>query len=322
MLHEIDLSRVDLNLLVLFDAVMAERHVGRTAGRLSLSPSAVSHGLGRLRRLLDDPVFQRTPKGVVPTARALELAGPVGRLLADARAIVAVARPFDARTTSREFTIGAPDGATTLFLLPLLTRLRREAPGIDLRLRQLLPPGTHRTQEPPWQAAFVELDARGIDLAVGPFDDVPARFDVQSLGEEDFVIVSRPGHPFAIAPGLQTYCAADHLVVSQAGDARGFVDDALARRGLERRVALTVPSFFMSLALVSATDLIAAVPRRFARAHAKQAGAVVTEPPLLLPRFVIRTVVTRAARADAGLLWLRDAVAAAAPPSAPRRRRK
>ena len=140
MLHETDLSRVDLNLLVLFEAVLREQHVGRAAKRLHLSPSAVSHGLGRLRQLLKDPVFLRTPKGVVPTARALELAEPIGQLLAGARSVVATAAPFDPRTSAREFTIGAPDGASTLFLLPLLARLRREAPEVNIRLRQVLPP--------------------------------------------------------------------------------------------------------------------------------------------------------------------------------------
>ena len=95
MLHEIDLSRADLNLLVLFETVLRERHVGRAATRLHLSASAVSHGLGRLRRLLKDPVFLRTPKGVVPTARALELAAPVADVMAGARSILATSTPFD-----------------------------------------------------------------------------------------------------------------------------------------------------------------------------------------------------------------------------------
>src|SRR5262245_35452088 len=116
MLNEIDISRTDLNLLVLFETVLRERHVGRSAVRLHLSPSAVSHGLGRLRRLLADPVFLRTPRGVVPTARALELAGPIAEVLAGVRSVLATAAPFDPRTSTREFTIGAPDGASTVFL--------------------------------------------------------------------------------------------------------------------------------------------------------------------------------------------------------------
>jgi len=301
MLHEIDLSRADLNLLVLFEAVLREGHVGRAAQALNLSPSAVSHGLGRLRRLLDDPVFLRTPKGVVPTARALDLAGPIAEVLAGARRVIASTSPFDPRTSGRAFAIGAPDGAMT-FVLPLLARLRGEAPRVDLRLRQLLPAEGGQSAGPAWAPALAELDARRLDLAVGPFEGVPARFDARLLWEEDFVIVSRPGHPFAAAPDLPAYCAADHAVVSQTGDARGFVDLALAEKGFVRRVALTVPSFFMALSVAAATDLLVAIPGSFARTHA--IGLAIAEPPLALPRFTISAVLPRAALADAGLAWL------------------
>src|SRR6186997_300243 len=101
MLNQIDLSRIDLNLLVLFRVVLEERHVARAAARLSLTPSAVSHALGRLRLLLNDPLFLRTPKGVVPTARALELAAPVADLLAQARNVLASSAPFDPATSTR-----------------------------------------------------------------------------------------------------------------------------------------------------------------------------------------------------------------------------
>ena len=132
MLNEIDLSRTDLNLLVLFETVLEERHVGRAAKRLNLSPSAVSHGLGRLRRLLNDPLFLKNPKGVVPTARANELAEPVADLLSRTRRVFASAEPFDAVTSTRRFTIGAPDGVLAVVLPPLLANLRRLAPGIDI----------------------------------------------------------------------------------------------------------------------------------------------------------------------------------------------
>jgi DNA-binding transcriptional LysR family regulator len=327
MLHEIDLSRTDLNLLVLFETVLRERHVGRAAARLHLSASAVSHGLGRLRRLLKDPVFLRTPRGVVPTALALDLSAPVAEVLAGARSILATSAPFDPRTSTREFTLGAPDGASTAFLLPLLTRLREQAPGVNLRLRQLVPPGDGRPGVAPWERACAELESRTLDLAIGPFDAVPARFASESLGEEDFVIVSRRGHRFTRAPGLDSYCAASHLVVSQTGDARGFVDRALAGLGRSRRVALTVPSFFMALAIVADTDLLAAVPRSFARVQGARAGLAVIEPPLPLPRFQLRMILPAGGLTDAGLAWLCSAIRQGAglreatpPPSSPRRR--
>jgi DNA-binding transcriptional LysR family regulator len=301
MLHRIDLSRTDLNLFVLFEAVLEERHVGRAAARLNLSPSAVSHGLGRLRRLLEDPVFLRTPKGVVPTARALEVAGQIADVLAGARRVIAAAEPFDPLTSARAFTIGAPDGVTA-FLIPLMARLRAEAPRVDIRLRQLLPGEGGQEAGPAWAPTLAELDSRSIDLAIGPFADVPARFEVRHLGQEDFVIAAHRGHPYALSPDLSNYCATGHVVVSETGDAHGFVDLALAEEGLERRVALTVPGFFMALAVVAATDLLAAIPRSFAMAHG--GGLVITEPPLPLPRFALNAVLPKVALGDTGLVWL------------------
>src|SRR5262245_59264934 len=125
MLNGIDLTRADLNLLVLFESVLEERHVGRAAERLSLTPSAVSHGLARLGRLPTDPLFLRTPKGVVPTDRAMELSEPIADVLARARKVIASAAPFDPAQSSRRFTIGAPDGASAVFLPLLLAETQR-----------------------------------------------------------------------------------------------------------------------------------------------------------------------------------------------------
>src|SRR3954463_16323459 len=135
MLNEIDLSRVDLNLLSLFEVVYRERHVGRAGDRLNLSPSAVSHGVGRLRRLFDDPLFVRHPKGVVPTERAEAIAGSISDILRQARSLVAGAEPFDAARSSRRFTIGMPDGIASVVLPPLLAAARSVAPRIEIRLR-------------------------------------------------------------------------------------------------------------------------------------------------------------------------------------------
>jgi DNA-binding transcriptional LysR family regulator len=304
MLNEIDLSRTDLNLLVLFATVLDERHVGRAAARLSLSPSAVSHGLGRLRRLLNDPLFLRTPKGVVPTARANELAGPILDLLVRARSIIATAAPFEAARSTRRFTIGAPDGASAVILRALLARLRRDAPGIDVGLRQLLPAPGEPSPDRAWREVFTDLEARAMDIAIIPAGEIPARFRARVLYEEDFVIAARAGHPFIAKPTLDRYCAMQHAVVSLTGDSHGFIDTALAGHGRTRRVGLTVPNFMFALAVVAETDFIAALPRRFAALHAKRFGIVSVKPPFPLTRFRLQAIASRAALLDAGVAWL------------------
>ena len=304
MLNEIDLSRTDLNLLVLFEAVLQERHVGRAADRLSLSPSAVSHGLGRLRRLLNDPLFVRTPKGVVPTERATELSGPIAEVLARVRGVLATAEPFDPATSRRRFTIGAPDGVLAVLLPALLAELADRAPGIDISLRQLLPLPGETSPERAWRGAFTDLEARAMDIAIIPSSEIPARFHRTALYEENFVVAARAGHPFFEAPTLDRYCAMRHLVVSLSGDPYGFVDEALAQQGRARHLALTVPNFMFALAVLAETDLISALPRRFAERHAARFGVAIVDAPLPLGSFRLQAISPSAAVADAGLTWV------------------
>jgi DNA-binding transcriptional LysR family regulator len=304
MLNEIDLSRTDLNLLTLFEVVFAERHVGRAAARMNLSTSAVSHGLGRLRRLLNDPLFLKTPKGVVATERAETLAPAIAEALRHVRSVVARAEPFDPATTRRRMVIGAPDGVSAVFLKGLMGLVGREAPGLDLGIRQLLPLADQMGLERAWRGAFAELETRALDIAVIPSDEGPLRFERRLLYEEDFVLVLRKSHPFLKRRTVEAYCGAEHLVVSHSGDPHGFVDELLARQGLSRRVALTLPNFMFACAVIDDTDLICAVPRRLADRYVDRFGIAVAEPPLALGEFRLHAFVPQAALSDEGLLWM------------------
>lgn len=293
--EETDLSRIDLNLLVLFEVVMRERHVGRSAIRLSLSPSAVSHGLGRLRRLLHDPLFLKYPKGVVPTERAEQLVEPIAEILQRVRSVVSSAEAFDAQHSTRRFTISAPDAVLLAVLPSLLSALAKAGPKIDLSTRFLLP-----------QASLDDLDARRSDLVLEPLTDVPPRFVCARLYDEEFYVALRVGHPFAKRLTLTRYCAASHVLVSTSGAAHGNVDVELEKLGRSRRIAMTVPSFLLALTLVAESDLVAAVPRQ-ALPLARRLGLQLVEPPAPLApltRSPINVIASRAALADAGVSWL------------------
>lgn len=313
MLHQIDLSRTDLNLLVVFEAVFTERHVGRAAARLNLSTSAVSHALGRLRRLLNDPLFLKTPKGVVPTDRAESLAPGIDEALRNIRSVVARAEPFDPASTRRRMVIGAPDGVSAVFLNALIADIAGHAPGLDLGIRQILP-SAEEEPGPAWLDAFRELETRALDIAIIPAGEGPARFEKRALYMEDFVLLLRRGHAFLACPTIETYCQSGHLVVSHSGDPHGFVDALLAHQGLTRRVVLTVPNFMFACAIASQTDLICAVPRRFGERFAPGMGVEIAEPPLPLGQFQLTAFVPRSAMSDAGLVWLLDKLVAAAQP--------
>ncbi|MBR1277414.1 LysR family transcriptional regulator [Bradyrhizobium sp. AUGA SZCCT0283] len=293
MLKNIQLGRVDLNLLPVFEAVLAEGNVARAAARLHVTPSAVSHGLNRLRHQFNDPLFLKAPKGVVPTARALELADAIADVLARARRVVGAAEPFDPGRSKRRFTIGAPDAIAAVMMPQLLKVVQRDAPFIDMALRYVLR-----------DMAFAELDARAIDVAVVPIDEVPARFTSKVVFEDEFQIVARQGHPFADEPTLKRYCEMQHVIVSPAGDARAYVDDVLASKGLSRRVAMTVPSFMLMLAVIAETDLIAALPKGLLDAHGVRFGLVGIDPPLPMRSFQLRAIAPKVAMMDAGVEWL------------------
>lgn len=298
-MNETNLARADLNLLLLFEVVLKERHVGRAAQQLNVTSSAVSHGLNRLRQLLNDPLFLKSPKGVVPTERALTLAEPIADVLARARRVVATAQPFDPKTSSRRFTIGMPDSMAAIFLSPLLAEIRRMGPNIDVNVRQLL-----------HEQAVAELDARGVDLAIVLSREIPKRFADHVLLEGEFLIATRAKHPFVREPSLERFCATPQVVISPTGDAHTFIDDTLSAMGRARRVAAVVPNFMLACALVAETDLITTLSKAFLARHGKRFGVVGTPSPVPMRAFQARAVMPKAALMDAGLAWLFDLVKA------------
>ena len=304
MLNQTDLSRIDLNLLVLFEIVFQERHVGRSAERLHLSPSAISHGLGRLRTLLGDPLFLKTPKGVVPTERALQLAPSVAEILARVRGIVSTARRLTRGIRRAVSSSARRMECRRSCCLRCWRRCARSAPGVDIGIRQLLPVQGFTVPHLAWKDALKELEDRTMDIAIIPFDDIPVRFHKQKLYEEEFVIAVRKGHSFQRNPTLKRYCEMEHLVVSHTGDVSGFVDVELAKRGLTRRVALTVPNFIFALSVLAETEMVSAIPRRFIEIHGARFDVVAVKAPLPLPRFSINIVLPKVAMMDAGLAWL------------------
>jgi DNA-binding transcriptional LysR family regulator len=304
MLNTNQLSRIDLNLLILFQIVLEEGHVGRAAGRLNLTPSAVSHGLGRLRTLLNDPLFLRTPKGVVPTERALALREPVMDILTRAQGVLNAAAPFERATSTRRFIIGGPDGALASTMEPFLAQIRAEAPLVDIGLIHVMPMRRNSPKDEPWADCLMRLEKRELDIALLPVGSLPPRFEVRKLYDEDFVVAMRQGHPFALDPTEMAFCAAQHLLVSLRGDPHGFVDALLESRGFKRRIALTAPNFMMALAHLANSDLIGALPRRLVQQYGGRMGLTFAELPFKRETDPIQAIATKAALMDAGVAWL------------------
>jgi DNA-binding transcriptional LysR family regulator len=266
-----DLRRLDLNLLVVFDAVMGERSVTRAAQRVFLTQSAVSSALGRLRHQLGDELFIRGPGKLRPTPRALELEEPIRALLAELQQVLAPAS-FDPATERRRFTIATNDYFTAVVGPPLAQRLAREAPGVDLSIV----PTAGRPLE--------MLDAREADLVCTSWSRLPERFSIETLVEDDYVCVVRKDHPFARkAPTLAQFARAKHLLVSPRGDARGFVDERLAEKGMTRRIFMTVNHFAAAPQIVAETDAVLTVPSLIARRFAPTRTTATIPCPVAAP---------------------------------------
>ncbi|MCU0910609.1 MAG: LysR family transcriptional regulator [Rhodobacteraceae bacterium] len=309
MLNEIDLSRADLNLLVLFEAVMAERHVGRAAERLNLSPSAVSHGLGRLRRLLNDPLYLRTPRGVVPTDRALELAPRIDAALAAVRGVIASAEPFDPATSVRRFRVGMADASLCVYGPGLVAALEADAPGIAVSAIHVLRTFGKVSDDHAWDEVLAMLDAGTLDVALLPWVVAPARFAVREVGRDRLMAACRADHPYASDPTLDTYCASRHLVVSVRGDPVAATDASLAALGRSRRVMITAPNFSVAMFLAAECNLVVSLPETLIEAQGARFGLVGRPLPFDLPYSRVVAVATRAALGDEGIAWLVGALA-------------
>jgi DNA-binding transcriptional LysR family regulator len=297
-----DLQNIDLNLMVAFEALMAERSVSGAAARLGVSQPAMSATLARLRSLFDDELLVRTGRDMLPTSRASDLAGPVGEALAKLRVAIEPRACFDPASSRRSFTLSGGDYAATVLLPQLATRVRDEAPHIDLRFRFV-----EKDQ------IFELLDSDAINLALGVYPAPPKRFVLRGLLEERFVCVARRDHP-ALQGGLtrEAFVAVPHVLVTERGDATGAVDDALRRHGLERRIALTVPYVLVLRSLLPDSDFIATIGLRAAKILMTSSRLTLYEPPIDLATWRLEMLWSRQQDSDTGLKWLRDAISSIA----------
>jgi DNA-binding transcriptional LysR family regulator len=298
-MNELHLPSLDLNLLVALDALLSERNVTRAAARVGVTQSAMSHALGRLRTLVDDPVLVRTGSGMAATPRAEALAGPLRKALEDVRSLLRPPAPFDPDTAQLRARIATSDYGELVLVPPVVRRIEASAPGIDLRLV-------------PYGDDAVETLSQGLaDLVIAPVrpNDAAPGILTRKLFDEDFVCVVRRGHPLATRRlTLARFAAASHALISPRGTEGSFVDDALARVGMSRRVAVTVPHFLVAPHVVAASDLILTLASRVAQLLAKPLGLVVLRPPreLALEGFRISALWHERTHYDPARVWVRE----------------
>ncbi|MBI6634340.1 LysR family transcriptional regulator [Pseudomonas paralactis] len=287
-----DLRRIDLNLLVVLDALLSEQHVTRAAERLHLSQPAVSHALARLRDMLGDPLLVRQGGALVPTARALELAAPLAQALGQVQALLAPNR-FDPASAKRRFRVAMSDYSAAILLPGLVRILRNEAPGIDLQIIQASREG------------MVDGVLNGdLDLAAGVFPDMPAELRTTALFEEHYAcLVDR----HSLAPGgvldLPTYLSRPHVLLEMRGSGTPEIERALSAIRERRHVAISLPHWGVAPQLIKGTDLILTVSSR-GLLNIDHQQLLTVPPPFHIPSFAFELAWHMRRGGDAGLQWL------------------
>ncbi len=287
-----DLRRIDLNLLVILDALLSEQHVTRAAERLHLSQPAVSHALARLRDLLGDPLLVRAGATLVPTARALELVAPLAEALAQVQSLLAP-NTFDPASARRTFRVAMSDYGAAIILPTLIRTLRREAPGIDLQI-------SHASRE-----GMLEGVLNGdIDVAAGVFPEMPNELRNSVLFEERYVcLLDRQTLPANGVLDLPSYLSRPHVLLEMRGSGTPEIERALTSLRERRRVAISLPHWSVAPQFISGTDLILTVSSRSVR-EIDQRELIVVPPPFEIAPFTFVLAWHKRRGGDQALNWL------------------
>jgi DNA-binding transcriptional LysR family regulator len=297
----LDLTRFDLNLLVVLEALWAQRHVGRAADKLHLSQSATSHALSRLRAAFDDQLFIRNPRGIEPTPLTVELMPRVAAVLESVRLVAGPRGPFDPGHLQATFSVAATDHAILTVIAPVLAKIQAAAPGIVLKLKPA-----------DAESALRMLDTGDLDIVIGSgsFFPIPQRLDCQLVHKERFVGIARKSHPALVRRGKKLHMELDdfaqlpHILVSPRGDTRGAVDVALEALGRTRRVHVTSPSFLAVPFMVGASQSIAVIAERVALRMQETAQLSIFELPLALPTWEVFVMRARGRINEPAVQWI------------------
>jgi len=295
-----NLARVDLNLLVAFDALLTERSVTKAAARVGLGQSAMSHSLARLRQLFDDELFVRAPEGMRPTPKALALADRVRITLSGIQALVSREEEFEPAKAERTFRIGLPDSVEMLIGPKLLAIGCDEAPGVRFRL--------YSTDE---RQLLDEIDADNIDIGIGigTFPEGQVHHKRRLLATDTYLCMFNAAKVGFKPPiSLKDYVRLPHVLTSLRKGERGVVDDALERMRQSRKIALITPRFVGVPFLVAGAPVVTTMHARLARIFAKELNLALSRVPVDLPEVTISMLWHASYDDDPGHIWLRKAI--------------
>ena len=294
-----NIRNIDLNLLVVFEALLIERNVSRAAARLGLSQPAVSNALSRLRKVFGDPILTRARSGMIPTSRAIQLAKSVSEALRHIESALTGGQHFDPAQAKNTFTLAATDYVEWVLLPNLCGKISREAPEVRLEsvpLKERIP--------------YRDLEDGQIDLAIGYFTDAPGSLYQQTLFTDDFVCVMKADHPAAKEKlSLQRFASLKHALVAPWKGMVGVADEILARHGLKREIRVSTSHFLVAPNLVAQTDCIGILPRQVANLFSAPLSLRLLELPFKLPTFSFAQIWHERTHSEPAHRWLRSQIA-------------
>jgi DNA-binding transcriptional LysR family regulator len=300
-----NLSRIDLNLLVYLDVLLREKNVTRAAEQLGITQPALSNGLRRLRDLFNDPLLVRTSEGMTPTERALELQPQVRSILSSVEQAVLPVSDFKVTESNRVFRIMASDYAESTLLIPFASVLREEAPNVTLDVLT------------PSDVTFQDLEQGKIDMAINRFDRLPQSFHQATVWRDSFSCLMSSQNPNLEKFDMDAFLAASHIWVSKTGmgvgrgmsqrDSQrlGWVDEALAEFGHERQIRFFTRHYQVAAMLARHPDLIATLPTQVAQLYKDDPTLVIRKPPFMIIPIELKLAWSPLLQHDPGHIWLR-----------------
>ncbi|WP_234729442.1 LysR family transcriptional regulator [Acidocella facilis] len=292
-------NALDLNLLRVFDAMIRHGNVTVAARHIGLSQPAMSSALGRLRLHFSDQLFIKTQNGMLPTPRALQLAGPIGEALALVRNAMTGEERFDPKLAARIFRIYMTDVGEMVFVLPLIERLKSVGPSLGLR-----------TSQPPADQIAAALESGELDLAIGYLPRLESPVQRARLFDEHYVCMTRQNHPYGRRAELtlDEFLSGQHVLIDSMGGGHEVIEHALEARGLQRNVALRVPHYLVTALVVANSDLIVTIPSKMAEVSARLAKVKIHASPISIPTFEVSMYWHPRFENDAAIHWLRNMI--------------
>ncbi|TPH18046.1 LysR family transcriptional regulator [Litorilituus lipolyticus] len=307
-----NISKIDLNLLIYLDVLLREKNVTRAASQLNITQPAMSNGLKRLRTLFNDPILVRTSDGMAPTERARALAPSIRKILLELEEALQGEEEFNELNSQRVFRIMASDYAASTLIPTLLKLLNKVAPNITLDIMT------------PSDVTFHDVEAGKIDMAINRFDELPQSFHQKAIWRDSFSCLVSADNPVVSKFNLNAYLNSKHVWVSKTGfgvgvgmdpkdvQKLGWVDEALARLGKKRDIKVFTRNYHVAMQLAYEDNLIATLPTKAAELHKHDANFTIIKPPFEIPDIELKMIWSPLLHHDASHVWFRQLVIAAA----------